>query len=338
MILNTLNIKKGRLICLFFVLFFLGCGPKSKEVTQEYKLVGNALGTTYHITYLGNQIGDLQGLIDSVIGEFNYGVSTYDGNSFISHYNGNKPLHVDDLQPGYQYFDKMISLSLPIVEATYGAFDPSAARLFGVYDAAKREKRFMDSAVVVEALSNKGLESVQFDSDGNMQNPRLKQMNFNAIAKGYFVDLLAAILEDHDVVHYMVEVGGEVHCKGNNSSGTAWNIGINRPEPGAMPTDYFEVISLSDQSMATSGNYQNYYVVNDSVIGHTLDPRSGKPVISDLKSATIIHSECAIADAYATACMVLGLEESIKMIEADSSLSAFFIYEKDQKLIGKHVK
>jgi len=90
--------------------------------------------------------------------------------------------------------------------------------------------------------------------------------------------------------------------------------------------------------MATSGNYQNYYVVNDSVIGHTLDPRTGKLVISDLKSATIIHSECAIADAYATACMVLGLEESIKMIEADSSLSAFFIYEQDQKLIGKHVK
>jgi len=90
--------------------------------------------------------------------------------------------------------------------------------------------------------------------------------------------------------------------------------------------------------MATSGNYQNYYVVDGNVVGHTMDPRTGFPIVSDLKSATVIHRSCAVADAYATACMVLGLDESSKLIESDSSLQAYFIFEENGDLKGVHVK
>lgn len=338
MILNTLNIKKGSIICLFFVLFFYGCGPSTNKKVDEHKLEGNALGTTYHITYLGEEIPNLQNSIDSILVEFNYGVSTYDTNSFISHYNNLKPLRIIDLKPGYQYLGKMITLSQPIVEATYGAFDPSAAKLFSLYDASKRGNRLMDRDQVFIALNDKGLKHIEFGSDSLMRNVHGKQMNFNAIAKGYFVDLLASFIEINHISNYMVEVGGEVHCSGKSGSGEPWKIGINRPVVEADPSDYFEVIALSDMSMATSGNYKNFYEVDGKVIGHTLDPRTGQPVISSLKSATIIHKDCAVADAYATACMVLGLEASITLIEKDSSLSGYFIYQVDDKLVGLHVR
>lgn len=331
------NIKKGSFICLFFVLFIVGCGPTNSEKIQEYKLAGNALGTTYHITYLGTEIVGLNSQIDSLLTVFNYGVSTYDTTSFISHYNNNKPLHLNDLKQGYNYLGELFSMSLPIVEATKGAFDPSAAELFKVYDHAKKRKQLMDTILVSQALSNKGLEPIVFTNDGMMASNNGKQLNFNAIAKGYFVDLLGGLLEKHGSQHYMVEVGGEVRCKGVNKQGTSWNIGINVPKPGTSSTEFFEIISLSDMSMATSGNYQNFYEVNGEVIGHTLDPRSGKPVISDLKSATIMHKDCAVADAYATACMVIGLDSSISLIENDTSLSAFFIFEENGSLKGRHV-
>jgi thiamine biosynthesis lipoprotein len=336
--LNILNTKKGSFICLFFVLFFYGCSPTSTDQSLEHKLAGNALGTKYHITYLGSEISNLEQSIDSILKEFNYGVSTYDSTSLISHYNANKPISAKDLKPGYKYLNTMISISQPIVVATNGAFDPSAAMLFRVYDQAKRVGRYLDSNAVNKALTSKGMIDCINYGEFSGYEVTNTQMNFNAIAKGYFVDLLAAFIDSRGSDNYMVEVGGEVRCLGNNAKGAAWSIGINRPVVGAAASDYFEVISLSNMSMATSGNYKNFYTVDDKIIGHTFDPRTGQPVISDLKSATIMHKECAIADAYATACMVLGLDASKSLIEKDSSLSAYFIYEVDSTLVGVHVK
>ncbi|HAV24983.1 MAG TPA: thiamine biosynthesis protein ApbE, partial [Bacteroidetes bacterium] len=107
---------------------------------------------------------------------------------------------------------------------------------------------------------------------------------------------------------------------------------------GAGPTDFFKVLELEDVAMATSGNYQNYYTVGGRLVGHTLDPRTGQPVISNLKSATILHDYCAVADAYATACMVVGLDKATKWIEGNKSLSAYFIYEEEGELKGVFVE
>ena len=336
MILNNLN-KKGSVICLFFIIFFANCSAP-KEGVQVHRLAGNALGTTYHITYIGEQFNGLEDSIDSLLTVFNYGLSTYDPNSFISQYNGNKEINKADIKPGFEHFEMMIDNSKPIVAATGGAFDPSAAQLFELYDACKKQNKLLDTSAIRLAKAFKGFEDIRFDEGGVLVKNRFKSYNFNAIAKGYFVDILSQLLFEKGYTRHMVEVGGEVNCKGKNDKGRAWNIGINRPEQGANQSDYFEVISLTDCAMATSGNYQNFYVVNDSVIGHTLDPRSGFPVISDLKSATIMHSECAVADAYATACMVLGLEESQALIESDTALSAFFVYEENGQLHSMHVK
>ena len=327
--------KKGSLICLFFI-GLLSCN--TTEQPQVHQLSGGALGTIYHITYLGDEQPDMLAQIDSLTPVFNYALSTYDPNSLITAYNTNQPIHKDSLGVGSDHFVTMIDLAREITIKTHGAFDASAGALFRVYDRAKKAGAPIDSTEVSPLLVRKGYPSLKYDSDGWLIKDSTSEYNFNAIAKGYFVDLICELFEASGTLSYMVEVGGEVRTKGTNSKGEPWRIGINKPQIGASQTDYFQVLELTGQSMATSGNYQNYYVVDGNVVGHTMDPRTGFPIVSDLKSATVIHRSCAVADAYATACMVLGLDESSKLIESDSSLQAYFIFEENGDLKGVHVK
>ena len=335
---TSLNNKKGSLICLFFVFIFVSCNSNESN-EPAYYAEGSALGTTYHITYKGNEIANLNVEIDSILKVFNYGLSTYDNLSLISQYNRGDTMYLEGNEEGLNLLVHMIGMSLPITLATDGAFDPSAAELFNVYSKAKKESVKMDTTVQRIALEHKGYSDSLLvnNKDQILKQKDFQQFNFNAIAKGYFVDVLMNHLQSKGIQSAMVEVGGEVHAIGNNTKNEAWKIGITRPLIGGAYNDFMEVIELSNQSMATSGNYQNFYKIGEDIVGHTLDPRTGEPVISDLKSATIIHKECAVADAYATACMVLGLEKSIELIKSDPSLQGYLIYEENNELQEIHI-
>ena len=341
----NLNYKtKGRVICLFFVLSILdSCSSDKKIVTQ--RLEGNAIGTTYHISYLGDEIKNLSQKIDSITVAVNHGLSTYQANSMVTAFNSNSdsiwkiPSEYAHYTHDMQHFIEMLTLSKTITQETLGAFDPSAASLFEVYNRAKKDGVFMKDSDVEECKKHQGMEKIQFDEKGNPYKlDSLVAVNFNAIAKGYLVDIIALYLETYSVTDFMVEVGGELRVKGKNEEGTFWKVGVNTPIINANPSDFFTVLELENVSLATSGNYQNFYEVNGKIIGHTLDPRSGKPVINTLKSTSVLHDYCAVADAYATACMVLGLDEATKLIKANKSLSAYFIYDDGTSLKGVYVE
>ena len=188
-------------------------------------------------------------------------------------------------------------------------------------------------------LKHQGMDKIEFDTLGYpFKLDSFIELNFNAIAKGYLVDLIGNYMNQENRENYMVEVGGEVVAAGLNLFGEPWRVGINTPLIGADPLNFFEVIELNNQALATSGNYQNFYKIDNKLIGHTIDPRSGQPMINELRSASILHKNCAVADAYATACMTLGLEESKKIISNDSSISAYLIYENDSTLEGVFVR
>ncbi len=322
----------------------LGLISCSEEEPQEYKLAGDAIGTTYHITYIGQEIDSLKEKIDSIIFEINHALSTYQENSLITAFNTNSntmwdnPMNMRHFFSDMSHLSSMIHLSQEVHAKTDGAFDPSAARLFEIYNEAKKNGLPMDSLEVNEALQHMGIADLRSDPNGfPMKTDSAFMLNFNAIAKGYLVDLVANYIDKQGISDYMVEIGGEVKVHGTNFRGEVWNLGINYPEVNRS-TEIFETIQLNNQSMATSGNYQNYYYIDDELIGHTIDPRTGKPIVSSLKSASVIHKHCAVADAYATAFMVLGLD-AIPVIEQDSSLSAYLIYEDDSgKLVGQFVE
>ena len=343
--MNVYDKQKGRAICLFFMLVILASCTQSDKASTYFQTEGNAIGTTFHITYGTEQLDSLNEKIDSIVVAVNHGLSTYQENSLVSSFNANPgeiwkdPEEVKHFENDMQHFVEMVSLSKTISNETSAAFDPTAAALFDLYSQAKKEGVLMNKEQVQECLKHQGIQKIQFDEQGfPYKLDSLVTLNFNAIAKGYLVDIIADYLTANGVTNYMVEVGGEMRVKGKNIEGKSWQVGINVPLIEARNEDFFKILELENVSLATSGNYQNFYKVDGELIGHTIDPRSGEPIVSNLKSATVLHDFCAVADAYATACMVLGLEESTQLIKGNSSLSAFFIYEEEGELKGIYVE
>ena len=141
---------------------------------------------------------------------------------------------------------------------------------------------------------------------GTQQERPRTELDFNAVAQGYTVDAMAQVLLDRGVTNMMVELGGEVKCLGLNQHSQPWRIAIDRPQEEGRTLQ--AVLPVADMSICTSGNYRKVSVVNGQRFSHTLDPRTGAPVTHGLLSATVLAPEAAYADAFATACMVLGPE------------------------------
>ncbi len=161
------------------------------------------------------------------------------------------------------------------------------------------------------------MEKVTLVGDSVQKSHPEVKLNVNAIAQGYAVDVVSAYLEDLGCRNYMVEIGGEIRTKGVNPKGNFWRIGVDRPEYGNMiPGQQLQVIiSMHNRSLATSGNYRKFYEKDGVMITHSIDPATGFPKDSRLLSATILTEDCITADAYATSCMVMGLENAMAFIE-----------------------
>ena len=332
---------KSRISGAFFVLLLLASCSSPEWKTLQ----GEAIGTTYTIQYLADGESEFTAEeMDSLVLWMNHALSTYQKNSLISSFNSNdnsmwqNSEELKFFEPDMKHLINMLVLSATIYEATDNAFDPTAEYLYSLWNEAKTNGTIPDSAQIKEALKHQGFDLLKKDPNGFPFKDDVKLMlNFNAIAKGYLVDEIGDYLRAKNISNFMIEIGGEVAVSGLNPAGKQWTLGINTPTANSAPTDVFKAIELDNQCMATSGNYRNFYEVEGKVLGHTIDPRTGWPVNNNLKSATVIHKYCAVADAYATACMVLGLEKAKEKIEADSSLSAYFIYEEHDELKGIYI-
>ena len=154
------------------------------------------------------------------------------------------------------------------------------------------------------------------------------QLDLNAIAQGYSVDLLSRLFEERGIDRYLVELGGEVSASGFKYGRKHWSVGVDKPIENnlVMGRELQAIVSLYNRSLATSGNYRKFYVEDGIKYSHTIDPATGYPVRHNLLSATIVANDCMTADAFATACMVMGLEKSIDLISQLNELEGFFIY------------
>ena len=157
-------------------------------------------------------------------------------------------------------------------------------------------------------------------------------LDFNAIAQGYTVDVLASFLDSKGISNYMVEVGGELRAKGTKLNDSSWTVGIEQPnESPAEGSPLFAVVNIKDKSLATSGNYKKFYVEEGKKYAHIIDPFTGYPAKHNLLSATVIADDCMTADAYATSFMVMGLEKSKQFLleHKELGLDVFFIYDEN---------
>ena len=220
-------------------------------------------------------------------------------------------------------------------EATEGAFDVTVMPLVNAWGFGFKKGTFPTDTQVDSLRRIVGFHHITLTTDSLLKKDNAGVMiDCGAIAKGYGVDRVAKVLRDHGVRNYMVEIGGEVVTKGRNpETHKSWQIGISKPVDNANESGSGElqtVLSLENSALATSGNYRNYYERGGRKYAHTIDPRTGRPVQHSLLSATVLAPDCATADAYATAFMVLGLDGAKKVLSAHKELHAYLIYADEQ--------
>ncbi|MBI1305779.1 MAG: FAD:protein FMN transferase [Bacteroidetes bacterium] len=311
---------------LFGIFFFGACKP-ANTVSKWIKLEGETMGTTYHITLEGSEMDKMQVVVDSTLQIINASLSTYIPTSFISRFNdsengefvqttGDSELEI--------HFQNVWNISQKCYYLSRGAFDPAASPLFRIWGFAEKKRSVLPEKMVIDSvLTEVGFDSIRFRPFH--KSAKEQSVNFNAVAKGYGVDKVFEALKNSGIKNLMVEIGGEVRAEGVNPNGGVWRIGINKPEENSSPDDFITTVNLDNESMATSGNYRNYYYLNGKKYSHTVDPRTGYPTESDILSATIMAPTCAEADALATACMVLGSKQSVEMLAKTKGVKAVLI-------------
>ncbi|MBL4657368.1 MAG: FAD:protein FMN transferase [Flavobacteriales bacterium] len=314
------------------ILLVLSCNPK--EEAASFALYGEAQGTTYTIKYWGDSLRNYQTGIDSLLKELDSSLSTYLPESIISQVNIQQSTVIDN------YLKTVFLNSFEIYEITDGAFDPSVMPLvrawgFGPDDVPQIDTSLIDSLKSLVGLSQFSSYSVRRDnqeisSDTSymIKTQRNLQLDFNGIAQGYSVDILAAYMEERGSRNFLIELGGEIKAKGKNSEGERWKIGIDKPEEHAKSRPLQATLALKDKAIATSGSYRKFYELDGVKYSHTIDPSTGYPVKHTLLSVTVMTGECMHADGYATAFMVMGFEKSKLFLEQnkDLGLEAYFIY------------
>ena len=220
---------------------------------------------------------------------------------------------------------------MEISRETKGAFDITIAPLANAWGFGFKKGAFPDSLMIDSLLQITDYEKVKLENGRVIkQDPRI-MLSCSAVAKGYSVDVIAQLLDRKGIKNYMVDIGGEVVVKGVNPKNNLWRIGINKPIDDSLSVrqDLQTVLDLTDLGMATSGNYRNFYYKDGKKYAHTIDPRTGYPVLHNILSATVIAEDCMTADALATAFMVMGLEEAETFCKANPKIDAYFIYSGD---------
>ena len=264
---------------------------------------GEVFGTFYHVTYQAPS--SLKSSIDEALAQVDREFSMFNEHSTVAAINrGEDPLRSS-------MFEEVYRLAQQVTADTDGAFDITVAPLVNAWGFGFKNEQMPTPE--------------QVDSLLKIRN----QMDFSAIAKGYGCDMVARTLESHGVTNYMVEIGGEVVTRGLNSQQQQWKIGVSKPSEDVQTQEgngLQAILTVSDAAMATSGNYRNFYYKGGRKYAHTIDPRTGYPVQHELLSATVLAPRCAVADAYATAFMVLGLDSARQVLQRHPEMQAYLIF------------
>lgn len=280
---------------------------------------GMVFGTIYKITYQHND--DLQNEIKAAMMEVDNSLSPYNPNSIITRINHNEDTVLNE------HFLHVFNLAQQISAETEGAFDITVAPLVNAWGFGFKHSIDIDPNVIDSLRQFVGYQKIKLEDGKIVKEDARTMLDCSAIAKGYGVDRVARLLDQKGVQHYMVDIGGEVVLKGKNPRMKTWRIGINKPVEDSLSVnqELQTILEVSGVGMATSGNYRKFYYKDGKRYAHTIDPRVGTPVQHNILSATVIAKDCTTADAYATAFMVMGLEEAKAFCEAHPELHAYFI-------------
>jgi FAD:protein FMN transferase len=320
-------IRKVSVLAIALVL--AGCMFEPKVV----RLSGATMGTTYHITLVDaplalNQV-ELQASIDDLLFDINQQMSTYIPDSELMRLSASP---VDKSVKVSSSLFEVLSLSQSVSLLSGGAFDITVGPLIELwgFGARQSDSQIPSQEAIKQAKNLLGFDKLRLDGQALKVTKRAAiTLDLSAIAKGYAVDKVAALLEASKVSNYLVEIGGEIRLAGYSPRRKLWRIGIEQPNAELLSQVVQKSISLSDIAIATSGDYRNYFEVDGIRYSHTIDPVTGWPVTHNTVSVTVFDKSSARADALATAFSVLGAEKSLPIANA-GGIAAFFLVKEEQ--------
>ena len=289
---------------------------------------GEVFGTFYNITYQSDK--NLKGEIEAALKEIDAVFSMYNENSIVAKINRGEKPELNEM------FIEVYDMATTVNNETNGAFDITVAPLVNAWGFGFKTKEMPDKHQTDSILAFVGKDKFKVVKEGKKLFPQKSDkrtmLDFSAIAKGYASDYVARLLRRHDVRNFMVEIGGEIVTCGNSEKRLPWKIGVTKPVDDSLSieNELQTVLNLTDKAMATSGNYRKFYYKGGKKYAHTIDPKTGQPVQHNILSATVITKNCAAADAYATAFMVLGMDETKKVLEKHPELMVYLIYANDK--------
>ncbi|MDR0420931.1 MAG: FAD:protein FMN transferase [Prevotellaceae bacterium] len=315
--------KKISFLIVFASFILASCGGKNEK--KYISITNKALGTFYSITYFDENGRNMQVEIDSIIDRFNMSLSAYNPNSILSKVNQNIETELDDC------FKNVFFRAKYFYEITDGVFDISASPLFSAWGFGFGNREKITPELIDSLKQFIGMEKISVENDKIIKSDPRVNINANALAKGYAVDVVADFLLSQNIKDFLVEIGGEIVVRGKNRNGEKWKIGIDSPYDGNFNSgeNLIYTVSLTDKAVATSGNYRQFYIEDGKKYAHTIDPVTGYPVQHSLLSATVIAADCMSADAIATSLMVMGMKKAKTFLTEYPEYQAYLVYEEN---------
>jgi thiamine biosynthesis lipoprotein len=311
---------KNILVLSVFAAVLTTCTKEEKPKARTLK--GLIFGTSYKIMYSGSE-KDHQKSIDSLFYLVNTSLSTYIPTSDISKINnGDTTIVIDD------YFLEVFNKAKIIFKETDGYFDPTVGNLVNSWGfGPKNEINNLTIDEVNAQMEFVGLDKVTIVNKKVVkENPKI-YLDFNAIAKGFGIDVIGRFLETKKIGNYLVEIGGEIRARGKKVNGELWRVGFENPNTDGSRS-ILKLINLSDKSMASSGNYRKFRITEDGKkYVHTVNPKTGLATESNLLSVSVIaRKDCADVDAYATAFMAMGLDKTKEFLSSQNALEVILVF------------
>jgi len=282
---------------------------------------GLIFGTIYSIKY--NHTENLVDEITTELLKVDSTFSMFNPESIISKINKNDTSVVLN-----DWFISVFKLAQQISGQTDGAFDITVAPLVNLWGFGFEKKDSVNQPVIDNLLQLVGYQKIRLSENRIVKDNPNTLLDVSAIAKGFSSDVIANLFESKNITDYLIEIGGEMRAKGVNQNGQTWIVGISKPNENIEENEIYQKIHLFDRALATSGNYRNFYYKDGKKYAHTINPKTGYPLESNVLSVSVIteNGDCAAADAYATAFMVMGVEKTEAFLKNHPELSVYLIY------------
>lgn len=308
---------------LLLLIIFISC----KQELTNAKLNGPIFGTFYEVTYASDTDKNYQKSVDSIFAVINQSMSNYQEDSDISKVNRHELDRVD------AHFIEVFKASKKIYNETNEVFDPTIGKLVNAWNfGSEQNKTKLDSLKIDSLMQYVGFEKIVLKNNSLIKTTPKPYIDFNAIAKGYTVDIVGEFLESKNVTNYLVNIGGELRTKGVNiDKHSGWTVGLENPNFDGSQS-YNKKFVLKNKAMATTGTYRKYKLdANGNRYAHIINTQTGYPTKTNILSVSVIAENCMMADGYATAFQAMGVEKVKQFLTKHPELKAYIIFENKNK-------